>query len=305
MGFQLEHASKNAKLVPRPNKPPVVKDMVIKNGRFAKANAAAPTTPKTSTSIGGTRRQFTSRFARRARLSTSPAGLQSARTALPIVCEPPGATTAPGKANTVDMQEQDDEPTHDLPLAASSSKPFSGASAYIDTIKKNAVAGLLRAKGTPWFRAPNPFSDVLSNSAQRHDSCGININENVLRDAILRPNVFLWAPDLMYSGVDVRCPTCEHQAHFKEWGPVRILHTLSEQHAYVSARYTCSVCRPAKSSDFKRFMADCPAALKLLPANTQFDYDIAGTTGLLCDKRLRTTPKQCLRNLIGLQPRTP
>ena len=54
MGFQLQHASKNAKLVPRPNEPPVVKDMVIKNGRFAKANAVAPTKRKTSTSTGDT-----------------------------------------------------------------------------------------------------------------------------------------------------------------------------------------------------------------------------------------------------------
>ena len=164
---------------------------------------------------------------------------------------------------------------------------FSSARSYIDTIKHEAAAGQLKSQQTPWVHAPNPFSEFLGHRIHMHrGSC---VGETLLRDAVRRPDVYLWAPDLMYSGVDIRCPTCERKAHFDEWCPVRIVHTMTGQHAYVAAKYKCSACKTARSRTFKRFMADCPAALKLLPEHVQFDYHIAGTRGckgLLCDKNL-------------------
>ena len=54
---------------------------------------------------------------------------------------------------------------------------------------------------------------------------------------ILRPDVFVWAPDIIMPGQKVQCPECLAPASRQQWWRPRVLHSATHYSMYIAMKY--------------------------------------------------------------------
>ena len=105
----------------------------------------------------------------------------------------------------------------------------------------------------------------------------------------LHPSVFVWAPDLLFPGLNIKCPSCGSQFSSTQWHTPRLLHGLSSLQAYVTRRYMCCRCAPDGSQArqrCKQFLADTPTMLDALPDHVKSLWQFCCTGRTLCSVTL-------------------
>ena len=117
---------------------------------------------------------------------------------------------------------------------AISREPVGDAHAYVEEVKKRISSGGLTGQ-TPWVIAANPHTEILTINAQRRHANEMLLTSQEILDLVLRPDVFVWAPDKL-SGEPVRCPTCNRPAAASEWNRARILHSVNTHRLYLTMR---------------------------------------------------------------------
>ena len=162
---------------------------------------------------------------------------------------------------------------------------------YVEEVKKRLSSGGLTGR-TPWVIAANPHTEILTMNAQRRRANEIPLTSQEILDLVLRPDVFVWAPDKL-SGEPVRCPACNRPAVASEWNHARILHGVNTHKLYLTMRYACQNC-PAtancsdkpeskKRASKKTFLADVPEVLTSLPLHTRILWNFVNTGQVMCD----------------------
>ena len=163
--------------------------------------------------------------------------------------------------------------------------------AYVEEVKKRISSGGLTGQ-TPWVIAANPHTEILTMNEQRRHANEMLLTSQEILDLVLRPDVFVWAPDKL-GGEPVRCPTCNRPAAASEWNRARILHSVNTHRLYLTMRYTCHNC-PAmaecsdkpeskKRASKKTFLADVPEVLASLPLHVQMLWNFVNTGQVMCD----------------------
>ena len=77
---------------------------------------------------------------------------------------------------------------------------FEWSTEYVSRAKRQVENGCLKQQGSPWIRAPNPLADFLIT-----DEAG-------LRNHILRPDIFVFAPDMVHRGLHTNADDADQQA---------------------------------------------------------------------------------------------
>ena len=155
----------------------------------------------------------------------------------------------------------------------------SKVAAYVDRVKKEVAQGVRVAAG-PWQHPGDPLQAAIIINAQREKDGERNIDAKEALNLVLRPTMFLWAPDEIYPGTQLKCPVCGSTTSRKWWGDQRVLHGISTQSLYVSRRHACDICKP------NTFLADSEAAMALLPLPVQSAWNFSNMGRVLCDAPL-------------------
>jgi len=164
----------------------------------------------------------------------------------------------------------------------------------VERVKKNIAQGAILPAG-PWHHPGDPFQTAIAINAQRA-ACGERlVNAQEVLNLAMRPSMFVWAPEQIYRGTRVKCPTCGSTCSRQWWGDQRILHGISTQSVYVARRYACNSCqvrgqpgqaRGLSTAGAKTFLADSGAALALLPASVRSALSFSDMGRVLCDAPL-------------------
>jgi len=177
--------------------------------------------------------------------------------------------------------------------------PWGGASssqvaAYVARVKNDVAQNRALVNG-PWFHPGDPLQTAKAINAKREKDGERRVDAKELLSLVLRPSVFVWAPEEIYQGVRVQCPTCGSTSLRKWWGDERILHGISTQSVYVSRRHSCNSC-PSSSQTGKRgvsnntrgktFQADSASVLALLPDGVKCAFNFSDMGRILCDAPL-------------------
>ena len=190
MPFRLINTAEKAKSVRQPIRAPIAKDLVIKNGRFVKSNAAASRKPTSSMSTAMTQPASASSDVRRAMPPTSTAQPRLARAAVPTVSQLLGATTAAGILDADDLREKDVE-------LARAPKFATGTNEYIEQIKKDIGMGVLDVKGNPWILPCDPQIAVSRIGSSKTSTDKRPVTSLEVRDLVFRHALYIWAPHLL------------------------------------------------------------------------------------------------------------
>ena len=190
MSFRLINPAGKATSVRPPIRAPIAKELVIKNGRFVKSNAASSRKAASSTSTARTQRASASSVSRRAMPPTSTAQPRFARAAVPTVSQLLGATTATGILDADDVREKDVE-------SARAPSSAIGTNEYIEQIKRDIGMGVLDVKGNPWILPCDPQIAIsrIGTSKTSADKRPVTLLE--VRDLVFRHAVYIWAPHLL------------------------------------------------------------------------------------------------------------
>ena len=135
---------------------------------------------------------------------------------------------------------------------------------YADSIAKEVASGARDLHGCPWIHPPNP--------AEAMD--------------VMKPAVFIWAPEKLQLGYRLPCPSCGAATAQVGWARPRTAHGLSSQYVYVCARHQCCRCSASTAGAKKRvrklrFFADHADSMAHVPTSMRryWHFAHAGTTG--------------------------
>ena len=82
---------------------------------------------------------------------------------------------------------------------------------YAESIAKEVASGARDLQGCPWIHPPSP-SEAMD---------------------VMKPSVFIWAPEKLRSGYRLPCPICGAATAQMEWARPRVAHGLASQCMYV------------------------------------------------------------------------
>ena len=165
-------------------------------------------------------------------------------------------------------------------------------SAYVEEIKKKLSSRVLPGTGC-LIAAGDPHIQALEINMQRRRENEHPLSSQEAWDLVLRPDVFVWAPDKIF-GEFVRCPNCNRPAAGSEWIRARTIHSLHAQKLYITMRYVCQHCPGAsqvdpktagskKRASKKTFLGDAPEVLANLPEHIQAMWCFVNTGRVMCD----------------------
>ncbi len=169
---------------------------------------------------------------------------------------------------------------------------------YVKSIQHDVFYGGV-AVGSPWVCPENPFQTAAAINKKRHETGERHLDGKEALNLVLRPAMFLWAPEKIFPGVRVKCPSCGQVCSTSFWGDIRTLHGTSAQSLYVATRHQCSKCKAcgkkkgAKTKQKKSFLADSAAVLSLLPMHVRSAWSLVDTGQVLCDASLGDLLRSC------------
>ncbi len=204
--------------------------------------------------------------------------------------------------SVLDMLAKGSKPL--VPVVAEGSRtrppkmPIGTVDEYIEQLKHSIDTGSLSLQGDPWITPPNPFyvADRVNEQRRRDEERLVDAHEAL--SLVLRPSVFVWAPDKLLYGLRVKCPTCRVPASGARWCAHKIFHETRGQHVYITMEYICYHCQPTPRCDHfepssaenpgkrrrkqKSFLGDAPDAMALLPDHIASMWTFVNTGRILC-----------------------
>ena len=248
MAFRLQGAPREAK----PVQPPVVKDMVIKNGRFVKKHATAA---------------VKRRAARTGKAQTA---------ILPV-------------AHTQPMQSDGGSGNRIVPRRSDENCQMHAD--YVESVVKAAVDNVSPTGWSPWVMPPDAHLEILRVNGAREAAKEQLLTPREIFTIAARPAVFMWAPTLAHPSLEVRCPDC-HSLFCNdgelEWEQARELHALHAHAVLVATRHTCLNCSAAKLGrrSARSFSMSSLELMRQLPAEIQAACKFRITKQGFCDEAL-------------------
>ena len=186
MRFRLQGAPPKARVT----SPPVVKDMVVKNGRLVKQKEATAGASRIATKLRA--RKYATRA--QSRGANQPSARATRLHQVPCATIPVskllGATVAPAVVDEDSGQIVGDR-------RASTEWPV-GPNEYIEQITRDIGRGVLDLRGGPWLRPSDPHREAMRVNSLRRTSASKLINAAEVWDLVARPLVFVWAPHLLF-----------------------------------------------------------------------------------------------------------
>ena len=170
---------------------------------------------------------------------------------------------------------------------SSPSVRIGAADEYVAHVKQRCLRGSL-VKGQPWIKQECPIHAADQINEKRYEAQEEPIDAAEALNLVLRPSIFVWAPDQIFPGVTIRCPTCASICSFRGWGKTRVLHHLSSQSLYIATQHACDECAAnarenRRRAEKKRFLSDSPLVVASLPLYVQAVWDFVNTGNTLCD----------------------
>ena len=117
--------------------------------------------------------------------------------------------------------------------------------------------GRVKLAGDPWVRPAALTLRAESLRARRSCQGDAVLACEDTQALTLHPSVFVWAPDLLFPGLNIECPSCGSQFSSTRWHTPRLLHGLSSLQAYVTRRHMCCRCAPNGSQARQRCEESC------------------------------------------------
>ena len=157
---------------------------------------------------------------------------------------------------------------------------------YVTALARSIDAGTVELKRSPWVHPPSPMQFAEAEKMQRQQRGEQMLNASDVSHLVLRPPVFVWAPEYLFPEMPVACPTCRRQPSEKRWRIPKMLHGLSQLFWYITREYTCGNCKPSttgKRGSRTTFSADTPAFMASLPAHANSLWQFCNTGRTLCD----------------------
>ena len=160
-------------------------------------------------------------------------------------------------------------------------------SGYIEGITRDIASGRLSLRGNPWVAPASPFKAAMDVNARRESDGERLIDPSEALNLVLRPWVFVWAPEKLCPNLRIHCPNCVAPTTCAHWGRARTLHSITGQCIYITTRHTCYKCGAAPESRRTRMrkmlLADAPEVMALLPSQTTDMWDLVDTGRTICD----------------------
>ena len=174
-----------------------------------------------------------------------------------------------------------------------------GVDEYVISIKKGIDAGWIKLKGNPIIAPIHPFTAAAALVEQTKGDGGFSICEADLLALVLKPVIFAWIPDRLFPDLVIKCPSCGSVVVSREWADNKIAHDLERQLMYITVKYRCFSCigkicgagrlhdqletaAPHKKKD-RKFQADAPETLAMLPAHVSALWRFVHTGKILCE----------------------
>ena len=197
------------------------------------------------------------------------------------------------KPTTLPSTTEDDLPTSDP------KDPILEANLYIEQVKRDVMAGHIDMRGNPWVAPGNTLAEAEAINAQRRMDKEQLVDPTEAWNLVLRPTMFVWAPEKIFPDFKFTCRTCGHPTAQSGWGRPRVLHYMDNQFVYVATRHACENCasgQARKAAQVKksgsaqkatrvreRFMADAKEMLTRMPGNKACLWDFVDTGRTICD----------------------
>ncbi len=74
--------------------------------------------------------------------------------------------------------------------------------AYVEMAKRTAACGQIKA-GNPWVLPDDPFQAALATNAERNTAGQRSLDAEEALNLVLRPSIFVWAPEKIFPGACV------------------------------------------------------------------------------------------------------
>ena len=165
-------------------------------------------------------------------------------------------------------------------------EPIVDIDLYIEQIKLNISRKNIDFGDTPWVRPANPFTEAEVINAKRVANGERQINACEALNLVLRPLIFVWAPDALFPKVHILCPECSTPMDDARWWRARLLHGVDSEHVYITKKYRCCKCLSKTSRSRRTFMADSREILSSLPEHVKSQWDFIDTGRIICDAPL-------------------
>ena len=110
---------------------------------------------------------------------------------------------------------------------------------YVKSIQHDVFYGRVAA-GTLWVLPDNPFHVAAAINKQRQETGERRLDGEEMLKLVLRPAMFVWAPEKIFPGVRVKCPLCGQVCSTRFWGDARTLHGTFAQSLCVATRHQCN-----------------------------------------------------------------
>ena len=164
--------------------------------------------------------------------------------------------------------------------------PIADAASYVQRLQDDISNGRLLLNGSPWVVPEDAFQAASRSNERRSAARGNVITPDEALNLILRPTVFVWAPQKLVPELSLRCPHCARPTTKVRWCRARVLHRIDGQCVYVATRHTCQKCVANPRHHDASFQSDAPDVIANLPESLQQLWGFVDTGRTLIDAEL-------------------
>jgi len=160
------------------------------------------------------------------------------------------------------------------------------AASYLQKLQDDIGNGRLLLQGSPWVVPDDAFQAAGRINDARSAAMEELIGPDEALHLVLRPTVFVWAPQKLLPESSIRCPHCDRCATKVRWCRARVLHRLDGQCLYLATRHTCDKCPANLHRRDVSFQADSPDVIASLPDSLRQLWTFKDTGRTLVDVEL-------------------
>jgi hypothetical protein len=160
------------------------------------------------------------------------------------------------------------------------------AASYFQKLQSDISSDRLLLHGNPWVVPDDAFQAARRINDARSAAMEDLIGPDEALHLVLRPTVFVWAPQKLLPELTLRCPHCAQCTTKFRWCRARVLHRLDGQFLYLATRHTCDKCSANPRHRDASFQSDAPEVIKSLPQSLQQFWSFMDTGRTLVDVEL-------------------
>ena len=174
------------------------------------------------------------------------------------------------------------------PCSKQPRNPIRDTASYMQKLQTDVSEGRLLLHGSPWVVPEDAFRAASRINEERSAANESFIESSEALHLILRPTVFVWAPQKLLPGFNLRCPCCNQRTNKVRWCRARVLHRVDGQCLYVATRHTCQKCPANPRQHDAAFQSDAPDVIATLPESLRQLWPFMDTGRNLIDTELAT-----------------